>query len=154
MSFVGAGGAPHGFEHSKGLTKCWRETATCWTLSVQGEPRNGAELAFLRTSPAVPSSPSLRSITVSLGFSASAGAGFPTPAPVLPRVRPPGSGHTPSVCPVTRPRLRKAALPSTGPGQPRPRGLEVDVLGTREARWNKSDWHFYCTSLGQAAASS
>lgn len=36
MSFVGVRRSTlHGFEHSKALTKCWRETATCWTLSVQ-----------------------------------------------------------------------------------------------------------------------
>lgn len=39
------------------------------------------ELTFLKTSPAVPSSPSLRSMKVSLGFSASAGAGFSMSTP-------------------------------------------------------------------------
>lgn len=24
----------------------------------------------------------------------------------------------------------------------------MDVLGAREARWDKSDWRFYCTSSG------
>lgn len=73
----------HCFEHSKVLTKCWRETTTCWTLSLsRSEAQKWICVHISKDKYYGPFQPVCKGINVSLWFIASAGAGFSTSAPL------------------------------------------------------------------------